>query len=87
MVCPHCLRMSFTRICGYCGGEHESLSSRIRRRYGRKKLWVRPAIAAGVFALLFLPLGAGWLGLVVGAFFGLLMGTAFQSLVRVKRYR
>ena len=87
MFCPHCFRASFSRICGYCGGEHEPLSSRIRRRQGRKQLLVKPAMGAAVLAVLFLIMGLGWVGLGVGAVLGALMGAAFQSLLRVKRYR
>ncbi len=87
MICPHCFRASFSRICGYCGGEHEPLASRIRRRQGRKKLLVKPAMGAAMLAVLFLVMGLGWVGLGVGAVLGALMGAAFQSLLRVKRCR
>lgn len=87
MLCPHCLHMSFSRVCSYCGGEHEALSDRIRRRQGWKKLLVRPTITAGVLALVFLLLGGGVPGLMAGVILGALLGAVFQSLCRVKRYR
>jgi ABC-type nickel/cobalt efflux system permease component RcnA len=87
MFCPHCFRASFSRICGYCGGEHEPLASRIRRRQGRKKLLVKPAMGAAMLAVLFLAMGLGWVGLGVGAVLGALAGAALQWMVRVKRYR
>lgn len=87
MFCPHCLRTSFSRICSYCGGGHEPLANQIRRRQGWKKLLIRPAIVAVVMALLFLLLGIGWPGLLVGVVFGAILGAAFQLLIRVKRFR
>lgn len=87
MLCPHCLRMSFSRICNYCSGEHEPMASRIRRRQGWKMLLVRPAVAALVLTVLFLLMDVRWPGLMVGAVLGALVGAAFQSLIRVKRYR
>lgn len=87
MLCPHCLHASFSRICSDCGGEHEPLSSRIKRRHGWKKLLVRPAIAAVVLTVLFVLMGVRWPGWVVGGILGAFVGAAFQSLVRVKRYR
>lgn len=87
MLCPHCLHMSFSRICGNCGGEHEPLASQIRRRRGWKKLFVRPTIMAVVMAFLFLLLGIGWPGLTVGFVFGAILGAMYQLLIRVKRFR
>lgn len=87
MFCPHCLRASFSKICSYCGGEHEPMASRIRRRQGWKKLLVRPAIAAAVLSALFLLLGVPWPGWLAGALLGAIVGAAFQSLVRVRRFR
>lgn len=87
MFCPHCFRASLSRICSFCGGEHEPLSSRIRRRQGWKKLLVRPAIGALVLTVLLVLMGVRWPGWMVGAVLGALAGAAFQSLIRVKRYR
>jgi hypothetical protein len=50
-------------------------------------LLVRPAVAALVLTVLFLLMGIRWPGLMVGAVLGALVGAAFQSLIRVKRYR
>jgi uncharacterized membrane protein len=66
---------------------HEALVTRLKRRYGSKKLLIRPAVCAAMLALLLGVLSTSWVGLVVGALFGALMGAAFQSLIRVKRYR
>lgn len=87
MLCPHCLHTSLSRICSYCGGEHEPMSSQIRRRQGWKKLLVRPSIMAVVMAFVFLLLGIGWPGLMVGVVFGAILGAMFQLLIRVKRFR
>jgi len=87
MWCPYCYHASLARVCSHCGGMHEALSARIKRRYGSKKLLIRPAVSAAVLALVLGVMSTSWVGLVMGALLGALLGMAFQSLIRVKRYR
>lgn len=86
MFCPHCGHPSFSSVCKHCSLPSESVASRIVRRQGWPTLLAHLGVWAFLVSVLFLLMGHGVTGMLLGGMLGGMLGAAFLSLLREKRF-